>query len=81
MIESYYEILRISSSASQKEIKEAYRELIKRYHPDKNSNSSEATLRTQQITQAYSVLKDPVKRCEYDNLIKMQENRLISTIL
>jgi hypothetical protein len=70
---TYYDILEVSPNATPQQLKEAYRELIKRYHPDVNRNSAEATSRTQQINQAYSVLRDQVKRWEYDNLIKLKK--------
>ena len=71
---TYYDILGVEQKASVQEIKTAYRELIKRYHPDKNPNQAEALKRTQIINDAYSVLKDPIKRSEYDNLLLLQNS-------
>lgn len=70
---TYYDILGVEQKASAQEIKTVYRELIKRYHPDKNPNQAEALKRTQIINDAYSVLRDPVKRSEYDNLLLLQD--------
>lgn len=69
----YYDILGVKKNASEKEIKAAYRELIKQYHPDINPNQAEALKHTQLINEAYSILKNPVKRYEYDNSLSLQE--------
>src|SRR4051794_4644774 len=64
----YYKVLGVSSSASDKEIKTAYRKLSKQYHPDANKGSEE---RFKDISAAYDVLGDPAKRKEYDDVRKM----------
>ena len=61
----YYEILGVNRTASDQEIKEAYRKLVKQFHPDKNK-SEEATHTIRSINEAYEVLSDPVKRSQYD---------------
>jgi hypothetical protein len=64
-----YKILGVSSSASGKKIKSAYRELVKKYHPDMFSTPAQkasATDRFRQINGAYAVLGDPKRRREYD---------------
>ena len=71
-MKSYYDVLGISEKASSQEIKAAYRELMKKYHPDKNPDDKEAIKKSQLINQAYAVLVDPIKRVEYDNLQEMQ---------
>lgn len=71
-MKSYYDVLGISEKASSQEIKTAYRELIKKYHPDKNSDDKEAVKKSQLINEAYSVLVDPINRVKYDNFLKMQ---------
>jgi curved DNA-binding protein len=62
---SHYQTLGISESASQEEIKQAYRKLAKEYHPDKNPDAN-TKAKFQQIQEAYSVLGDPNKKINYD---------------
>ncbi len=64
----YYSILGVSKSASQDEIKKAYRKLAVKYHPDKNKGDKQAEDRFKEIGEAYEVLKDPEKRQKYDQL-------------
>jgi DnaJ-class molecular chaperone len=61
----YYTLLEIDASATQAEIKKAYRTLALRYHPDINSNEG-AEEHIKKLNQAYSVLSDPSKRLFYD---------------
>jgi molecular chaperone DnaJ len=61
-----YAILGVSQSADQNEIKQAYRQLARRYHPDANPNDPEAGERFKEITRAYDILSDPEKRQRYD---------------
>ncbi len=61
----YYEILGVSRTATQEEIKKAYRRLARLYHPDVNK-SPEAEARFKEINEAYEVLSDPEKRAIYD---------------
>lgn len=65
MSKDYYNILGISRGADQKEIKKAYRNLAKEFHPDKNG-SSEAAKKFKEINEAFSVLSNPQKRQQYD---------------
>ncbi|CCE63899.1 hypothetical protein TPHA_0G00630 [Tetrapisispora phaffii CBS 4417] len=62
----YYKILGIPKEASEKAIKSAYRQLSKKYHPDKNQNDEEAHNHFIEIGEAYEVLSDPEKRRTYD---------------
>ena len=61
----YYTVLGISSDASADEIKKRYRDLMIKYHPDRNP-SKDAEEKSKRINEAYTVLSDPVKRAEYD---------------
>lgn len=61
----YYAVLGISSDASDADIKKRYRDLIVKYHPDRNPDL-DAEERTKRINEAYTVLSDPVKRAEYN---------------
>jgi DnaJ-class molecular chaperone len=63
---SHYDILGIQKDASESMIKKAYRELSFKNHPDRNP-SPEASVRMQEINEAYEVLSDPQKRNQYDN--------------
>jgi molecular chaperone DnaJ len=62
----FYNVLGIPRGASDDEIKQAYRKLATRWHPDKNAGSKEAEEQFKQITEAYDVLRDPDKRAAYD---------------
>ena len=64
--EDYYQILGVDQNAGEKEIKEAYRQLAFKYHPDRNKENSRAAERMKQINEAYAVLSNPSKRGEYD---------------
>jgi len=64
----YYKVLNINPSADTRAIKSAYRRLVRRYHPDVAQGKA-AAKRFLLIREAYEVLCDPEKRCEYDRLI------------
>jgi curved DNA-binding protein CbpA len=63
--EDYYKILGVSKTATEKEIKKAFRKLAIKYHPDKNSDP-DAEKKFVKIAEAYEVLSDPQKRKQYD---------------
>jgi len=62
----YYEILGLDRNATEEDIKRAYRKLALQYHPDRNPGNKEAEEKFKESTEAYEVLKDPVKRRKYD---------------
>lgn len=66
MAKDYYTILGVERSATQDEIKKAYRKIAFENHPDKNPNNKEAETRFKEASEAYDVLRDPSKREHYD---------------
>lgn len=62
----YYSVLGIDKSASEAEIKKAYRKLARKYHPDVNPDDKEAELKFKEVNEANEVLSDPEKRKKYD---------------
>lgn len=62
----YYKILGINEQADEEQIKQAYRRLAKKYHPDLNPDNSEAEAKFKDIVEAYETLGDAGKRHEYD---------------
>ncbi|MGF1991025.1 MAG: DnaJ C-terminal domain-containing protein [Nostoc sp. ZfuVER08] len=62
----YYAILGVSKTASQEEIKQAFRKLARKYHPDVNPGNKQAEARFKEINEAYEVVSDPDKRKKYD---------------
>ena len=62
----YYEVLEIKRGASESEIKNAFRSLARKYHPDKNKNDQDAESKFKEIQEAYAILSNPEERRKYD---------------
>lgn len=62
----YYEVLGVSRSASEEELKKAYRKLAMKYHPDRNPGDKQAEEHFKEASQAYQILSDAEKRAQYD---------------
>lgn len=68
---NYYQILELQSTATHQEIKQAYRRLVKKYHPDTHPEISD-TQKIVQLNQAYEILSDPHHRQSYDRQLNPQ---------
>src|ERR1044071_6057603 len=62
----YYEVLEVERTASDADLKAAYRKLAMKYHPDRNAGEKTAEHRFKEINEAYDILKDGDKRAAYD---------------
>ena len=60
---THYDLMNVSEGALDEVIRAAYRVLARRYHPDRNGNSSSSVERMQALNEAYDVLTDPVRAC------------------
>ena len=66
MAKSYYEVLGVPKTATDDEIKSAYRKLARKYHPDLNPGDQNAANMFKEINEAYETLGDPQKKAAYD---------------
>ena len=66
--EDYYQVLGVDKKATAKQIKEAYRQLAFKFHPDRNKENSGAVEEMKRVNEAYAVLSNPAKKGEYDTL-------------
>src|SRR6476661_7862113 len=66
MPRDYYETLGVGRTASEDEIKKAYRKLAREYHPDRNPGDKKAEAKFKEVQEAYDVLSDKTKRSQYD---------------
>lgn len=74
----YYEVLGVSKTATDEEIKKAYRKLAKKYHPDANpDNKEEAEAKFKEVNEAYETLSDPQKEKHMINLDQMVHKDLV----
>src|ERR1043165_3384150 len=62
----YYKVLGLEKTATEADVKNAYRKLARKHHPDLNPNDKEANKKFQQVNEANEVLSDPEKRKKYD---------------
>ncbi len=75
MTENFYDILGVSKSATDAEIKKQYRLLTKKYHPDIAGNTVENMEMFSKVQKAYEVLSDPIQRALYDNPVTMPSSK------
>ena len=66
LLKDYYSILGVAKNANQKDIKKAYYQLAKKYHPDTNKDDPHAEKKFQDVSEAYEVLSDDSKRSQFD---------------
>ena len=66
--ECYYEVLSVSKSCSDADLKKAYRRMAMKYHPDRNPDNQEAEIKFKEVKEAYEILSDSQKRAAYDRM-------------
>lgn len=75
MSADHYKLLGLQRDASLEEIKRAYRQLAKRYHPDRTQNNAQDTEIFKAVSTAFATLSNPERRAEYDRLLDASEHR------
>lgn len=75
-----YEVLGVGRSASDDDIKKAYKSLARKYHPDLNQNNPAAEGMFQKLTRAYEVLADPAKRDQYDRALDEEDRNTYTDV-
>lgn len=70
-----YEVLGLTSSATDEDIRRAYKALAKKYHPDLNQGSPQAETAFKAVGRAWEVLGDPAKRAQYDSALKQESSQ------
>ena len=71
---THYETLGLTDTATEEEIKKAYRKLAMKHHPDRNAGNKSSEEKFKKINEAYSILSDPYKKTEYDYTLKNPQN-------
>lgn len=74
MSKNYYDILGVAKSASEAEIKKAYKKLAMQYHPDRNKGDKKAEAKFKEINEAYQTLSDTTKKKNYDQFGSAEGN-------
>lgn len=75
-LDNPYEILAVAKDASEAQIKKAYRNLAKKYHPDVNRGNKEAEIKFKAVGEAYNILSDKEKRANYDKMAQQREEEV-----
>ena len=80
MARDYYEILGLSKSASDNEIKSSYRKLAMKYHPDRNPGDKKAEEKFKEISESYEILKDPQKKLHTINMDMPHSPKVVEVV-
>jgi molecular chaperone DnaJ len=74
-LKDLYQVIGVSKTASEEEIKKAYRQLAKQYHPDRNPGDKDAETKFKEVQEAYDILSDKQKRSDYDRYGGVRTNQ------